>query len=782
MRLRSFTVFVLAVLAATLPARAQLRPDWTAPTGGDNSSNNGFRHVVPGPDGTVTVAASSSQSFVERYAPGGARLWQAAGPQNGDVIAGLAVGADGTAFIALTTGGGGGTPSFNLAVRRVNANGTPGWNIERDGPNSGSDAREFDSIFDAAITPDGDVVVLGQSGFSAGSQTWTIRLDGATGAVEWERVYDYVDAASDIDRPQRIGVDCAGHIYSAGYGFLQGYVVEYLPDGTQVRAGRIGFLVPGGGSAPTVLDEMHVACDGTVTVSGFSDVLGASRPRAYVARLAPGTSTTAAWATFPHLQEAFSGNSRFTDLAVDAAGRATMQVSLWNADRTRSAGKIAQLDAGGTVRWTREVASFGFGSSTFALAADAATVYTSVQYSANAPNTTVREHQAYAAEDGAPLGSVSFVVTSQDAAPQVLGRGAAVDAAGGYVVSESWQVRRLTTAPAATAQVQVVHASAALAAFGPIQVYLNQPTTSTMPDATVTFRGGSAFVNVPSGQPLQVRARLVSAPPFGLPQEVSFTQPALAAGRHVISLAGIPSQILGSYAQNPGGIARDLSLILGSLGAGAAPDAPPALAADVTVVVTNAVTDAPAVDVVVAGTGQLLADDLPYRQAAAPISMPPGTYRIEVRRASNGALIEAVRFTLDGTEGVFALAATGFLNPSANQNGPALALTGTDATGAPDGGVIVTGADDAPVAGLSLAVASPARGQVAVRYTLPEAGAVRLVLHDALGRQVAVLTDGAQGAGSHEATLDARALGSGLYVLRLTAADAHLTRNLTVVR
>jgi hypothetical protein len=773
---------VLAAVTVGSPARAQLRPDWTAAPGGNNSINNGFRYVVPGPGGTVTVAGSSSPSYVERYAPGGARLWQAVGPQNNDAIAGLAVGADGTAFIALTTGGGGGTPSYNLAVRRVNADGTPGWNIERDGPNSGSDAREFDTIFDAAITPDGDVVVVGQSGFSAGSQTWTVRLDGATGAVEWERVYDYADAASDIDRPQRIGADCAGHVYSAGFGYLQGYVVEYMPDGTQVRAARIGFLVPGGGPAPTVLDEMHVACDGTVTVSGFSDVLGASRPRAYVAQITPGSGSSYTWATFPFAEEAFASNSRYAELAVDAAGRATMQVSLWNADRTSHEARIAQLDAAGAVRWSRPATSLGFGSSHYALAADASTVYTSVSYTAGAPNTQVREHQAYAAEDGAPLGSVPFVVTSQDAAVLVHGRGAAVDAAGGYVVSEDWQVRRLTTASASVAEVQVVHASAALALLGPIEVYLNRPATSTTPDAVVSFLSGTAFVSVPAAQSLTVRARLQNPPPPGFPREVTFTSPPLPDGRYVVSLAGIPNEVLAQYAANPEGIGRALSLILGYLGAGAAEGAPPARGGDVAVVVTHAVTDAPSIDVVVAGTGQVLADNLPYGQAAPPATLAAGTHRVEVRNAATGALIEAVRFTLDGTEGVFALTTTGFLDPSANQNGPAFRLTATDETGTTDPGVVVTGSEGSPVAGLSVAVANPARGAVSVRYAVPAGGPVRLALVDALGRVVAVLAEGEIAAGTHEVRLDAGALAAGAYVLRLDGAAGRIAQRVTVVR
>ena len=146
------------------------------------------------------------------------------------------------------------------------------------------------------------------------------------------------------------------------------------------------------------------------------------------------------------------------------------------------------------------------------------------------------------------------------------------------------------------------------------------------------------------------------------------------------------------------------------------------------------------------------------------------------------ALIEAVRFTLDGSEGAFPLALTGFLNPAANQNGPALALTATDETGASDPGVIVTRTDETPAGGLSLSVQNPARGSVAVRYALPAAGPSRLVVVDVLGRQVAVLADGEQAAGQYQARLDAGALAPGVYVLRLDGAGGRVARTVTVVR
>lgn len=222
-------------------------------------------------------------------------------------------------------------------------------------------------------------------------------------------------------------------------------------------------------------------------------------------------------------------------------------------------------------------------------------------------------------------------------------------------------------------------------------------------------------------------------------------------------------------------------MIISFLGNLAVPDAPPGLGGNVAVVVTNAVTDAPAIDVVVAGTGQILADDLLYGQSAPTATMTPGTYRVEVRRASTGALLEAVRFTLDGSEGVFALAATGFLTPSANQNGPALTLSAVDSTGTAQPGVVVTGAGEAPVAGLSLSVTNPTRGSSDVRFAVPTAGPVRLVAVDVLGREVAVLADGERAAGAYTASLPST-LAPGAYVVRLRTAAGTVTRRATIVR
>ena len=100
---------------------------------------------------------------------------------------------------------------------------------------------------------------------------------------------------------------------------------------------------------------------------------------------------------------------------------------------------------------------------------------------------------------------------------------------------------------------------------------------------------------------------------------------------------------------------------------------------------------------------------------------------------------------------------------------------------------------DAPTAAVTLralpsmpalhaAYPNPFAARTAVAFDLAEAGRVRLAVYDALGREVAVLLDGAVEAGRHEAVLDATALPSGVYLVRLEAGGQVQAQRLTRVR
>lgn len=75
---------------------------------------------------------------------------------------------------------------------------------------------------------------------------------------------------------------------------------------------------------------------------------------------------------------------------------------------------------------------------------------------------------------------------------------------------------------------------------------------------------------------------------------------------------------------------------------------------------------------------------------------------------------------------------------------------------------------------------NPSRGSAVVRLAVPVSGPVRAAVHDALGREVAVLHDGAMSAGETEMPLPR--LAPGVYVVRLSTPTASASAAVTLVR
>jgi len=77
---------------------------------------------------------------------------------------------------------------------------------------------------------------------------------------------------------------------------------------------------------------------------------------------------------------------------------------------------------------------------------------------------------------------------------------------------------------------------------------------------------------------------------------------------------------------------------------------------------------------------------------------------------------------------------------------------------------------------------NPFNPSTTLRYSLPTRAYVTLTVFNALGQQVAVLQNGEQEAGYHEAVFDASGLASGVCLYRLTAGSFVETRKLLLVR
>jgi hypothetical protein len=82
---------------------------------------------------------------------------------------------------------------------------------------------------------------------------------------------------------------------------------------------------------------------------------------------------------------------------------------------------------------------------------------------------------------------------------------------------------------------------------------------------------------------------------------------------------------------------------------------------------------------------------------------------------------------------------------------------------------------------------TPARGHARVAYSLPRAGHVEVAIHDAAGRQIALLESAWNAAGEHEAVWDGSAesggrAASGVYFARVAFEERQVTQKIVVLR
>jgi hypothetical protein len=77
---------------------------------------------------------------------------------------------------------------------------------------------------------------------------------------------------------------------------------------------------------------------------------------------------------------------------------------------------------------------------------------------------------------------------------------------------------------------------------------------------------------------------------------------------------------------------------------------------------------------------------------------------------------------------------------------------------------------------------NPFNTQTAIRYNLPNASNVTLLILDIMGRKIETLVSGQQNAGTHEITWDASSLSSGIYFYRIQAGDFILIKRATLLK
>ncbi|MDZ7400315.1 MAG: DUF4397 domain-containing protein [candidate division KSB1 bacterium] len=214
---------------------------------------------------------------------------------------------------------------------------------------------------------------------------------------------------------------------------------------------------------------------------------------------------------------------------------------------------------------------------------------------------------------------------------------------------------------AQTARLQVIHNSADPVA-SKVDIYLNG--TKLLDD--FAFRAATPFIDAPANQELSIGvAPATSSSPSDIIATFKVT---LAEGRRYIAIAsGVldPSK----FASNPDGKETAFKLLIKENAQESA-----MTSGNVEFAVMHGSTDAPTVDIVARGIATLV-DNAPYAAITDYISVPAADYTIDVKDASGTVVVATFGAPLSGlTNGAAFVFASGFLTPSANQNGAAFGI------------------------------------------------------------------------------------------------------------
>ena len=268
----------------------------------------------------------------------------------------------------------------------------------------------------------------------------------------------------------------------------------------------------------------------------------------------------------------------------------------------------------------------------------------------------------------------STVVASYLADLSTLGGGAAVVFASGYLdplANNNGPAFGLYAAlpngavvafPAATtARLQVIH-NAADPAAALVDIYVNG--NLLIPD--LAFRAATSFIDAPAGTLLNIGVAPGNS--TSVLDTLKNFEVTLQAGQSYVAIA---NGVIGTgFAANPDGRSTAFSLFVKSGVREAAADN-----STVDFFAVHGATDAPTVDVIARGVATLV-DDAAYGDLTGYISVPPSVYTLDVTPGANNSVIVATfsanLSTLGG--GAAVVFASGFLDPSMNNNGEAFGL------------------------------------------------------------------------------------------------------------
>jgi hypothetical protein len=401
--------------------------------------------------------------------------------------------------------------------------------------------------------------------------------------------------------------------------------------------------------------------------------------------------------------------------------------------------------------------------------------------------------------DVTPGNDNSTVVASFEADLSGLGGGAAVVFASGFldpVANQDGPAFGLFAAlpngqvvafppVGGTARLQVIH-NAADPAAAVVDVYVNGGSPFIDDFA---FRTATPFVDVPAGVPLNIG--IAPGTSSSVDDTIASFVVTLEGGKTYVAIANGVLNPAG-FASNPDGQSIGFTLFArdGIRESAAYPF--------VKLIAFHGATDAPTVDILVRlGWWKFrLFDDLTYGSFSGYKTVLPWSYTLDVTPGNdNSTVVASFQADLGGLGGGAAVVfASGFLDPSGNQSGPAFGLFAA----LPNGDVVALPAvspspklaDDeemnSPSVPLDYQLAqnypNPFNPTTTIQFQLPVASRVTLKVYNTLGQEVGILVDGHMQAGLHQVEFDASHLASGVYFYRINANSFERTGKMILVK
>lgn len=314
---------------------------------------------------------------------------------------------------------------------------------------------------------------------------------------------------------------------------------------------------------------------------------------------------------------------------------------------------------------------------------------------------------------------------------------------------------------AQTARLQVIHNSADVLA-SQVDVYLNG---SLLLD-NFAFRTATPFIDAPAGSPINIGI----APGNSISAEdtlKNFTVTLTENETYVAIANGVLDPA--SYASNPDGRSTAFTLFIKEMAR------ENGVGGDVDFFVLHGATDAPTVDVIARNVASLV-DNAAYGDITNYISVPAAEYTLDLTLSDGVTLVQTYIADLSTLGGGSAVVfASGFLNPSSNQNGEAFGIF----FALSDGTVGQFLEDVTSVENISEAVPNnftlsqnypnPFNPTTSINFTIPTSEFVTLKIYNILGSEIADLVSENLSAGSYSFNFDAQNLASGAYFYELKA-------------